>query len=145
MDAVLKPISKFVFLIGLMVHLFLIFLFFAPATLLFTFTQPSLSLISADLLSESTVTHYESSQGQFLLDESPKAFHRRVVGAILNLRYAYFMDDAQQAAVDLSRLDYGEGVVGVAAAAEYYYQKNVTELSEAEWGMLIQLHAMFRS
>ena len=145
MEIVLKSVSRLIFILGLLVHFGLILFFFSPSWLLFGIAYPQASLIEAEsipsTISESiSVDHLEMFE--YTTQASP-SFFQKLSESLLSLRQKRFMDASAQLAFRLSLLDFGGEVVGLASASHYYYDKPLERLSDEEWGMLIQLHAMF--
>ena len=78
--------------------------------------------------------------GDYELDNSDKG---KLVSGVLQLRKEYLMDPAEQIALDANLLNYGEGLIGIESASEYYYGKPLSEVSDREWITLVNLHNIY--
>ena len=89
------------------------------------------------------------------LDENPNKFSltptlaqqssviKQLAFEILMFRRDRFMNQEERRAYDLSVLNFGSEVVGMEAASAYYFQKPLSNISEAQWVMLLNWHEIF--
>lgn len=140
-----KMIVGLLFIALLLAHLFLIALFFAPAPkLLGLIIESDSGFLAASEIPEGVedflTTNKVVVDGDFKPDNTIKS---KLVLSILQLRKDRFMNNYEQLALDMSLLDYGEDIVGLKSASEYYYKKPLTEASDKEWITLVNLQKIF--
>lgn len=140
-----KMIGGLLVIALLLAHSFLIALFIAPADkLLALLIKGDAGFVVAKEVPEAVetflVTNEVAINGDYLLDSSSK---EKVIFGILELRKKRFMSDSERLALSMNLLDYGEGIVGVKSASQYYYKKPIAEASDKEWITLINLQKIF--
>ena len=146
MDILLKIIGRIAFFFALIAHFILITLFFAPTLFLISVAYGDIKMVSeeqipevmTDFLIENPVLNFS------MLDKNQNVF-KQLIFEILDLRRNHFMDIGEQIALDLTILDFGQEVVGMEAASNYYFNKPLAKISEEEWKMLINFHTIFSS
>jgi len=144
MREILKMIGGLLIVALLIAHFFLVALFVAPADKLLGLFMPSNQgfLVTQELpepVEDFLVNNHVEVAGDYRIDQSHKG---RLILGILQLRKQYFMNVKQQLALDANLLNYGEDLVGVKSASEYYYDKPLSETSDWEWITLVNLHSI---
>lgn len=143
MRALAKLLGAFLVISLLVGHLLLVSLFLAPPEKLLALAE------GADFLSASMIPpqveqflndNHVGVEGTYEGDERPGS---RLVFGVLKLRENKFMDSTQQLALNMNLLDYGEGIVGLESASQYYFKKPLSEISDKEWITLINLQKIF--
>lgn len=145
MLGVLRTIGTLFIIFLLAIHLLVILLFFIPT--------PKLLNLMIDGEGEFLIPNQIPEPIQDFLDEheiiieadyypSDNLFHRSLM-SILKFRETKFMNPSDKLAFNMNLLDFGEGIIGLRSAAEYYYKKPLEKLSNDEWIMLINLHKIF--
>lgn len=129
----------------LLAHFFLIALFFAPIDkLLFLFIESDYGYLADEELPEPVkaflITNNVTVDGDYQLNSSNKA---RLILGILQLRRKHFMNLSEQLTLDANLLNYGEDLVGIKSASEYYYKRPLSEVSDKEWITLVNLQKIF--
>lgn len=129
----------------LIAHFFLIAFFVAPSNkLLGLLLSNDTGFLSAENVPAAVETflvdHHVTVDGDYHLDDSSRG---KIILSVLEMRRNYMMEPIQQIALDANLLNYGEGLIGIRAASEYYYKKDLAELSESQWITLVNLHKIF--
>lgn len=128
----------------LMGHFALVAFFFAPSSKLFSLTtDDNLNLLQASIIPSEVESFLTEHDIEVDANFPPDGLLGRLGSGVLELRRDRFMSDTEQLALDLSLLDFGDNVVGVEAASEYYFKKPLSELSANQWITLVNLHKMF--
>ena len=145
MDRTLK-FTVGIFLILLVAgHLFLLSFFFAPIEKLMA------SVLTDDAVIIST-SDIPVSVEEFLIENKipvegdtdfVKGVPAKVLMSLLALRADKFMDENERLAFNLNLLPYGEEMLGIGAASEYYFKKPLSEISDAQWITLVNLQKIF--
>lgn len=140
-----KMIGGLLVIALLLAHLFLIALFIAPADkLLGLLIKHDAGFLMAEEVPEAVETFLTTNRvtvaGDYLLDSSSK---EKVIFGILQLRKKRFMTDSEKLALNMNLLNYGEGIVGLKSASQYYYKKPIAEASDKEWITLVNLQKIF--
>lgn len=68
---------------------------------------------------------------------------RGIIFKILLLRRDHFMEQNERLAYDLKVLNFGDQIVGMNAAADYYFQSPLSNISEEQWVMLLNWYEIF--
>lgn len=129
----------------LLAHLFLIALFFAPAHKLLglVIESDSVFLAASEIpegVEDFLATNKVGVEGNFKPDRTIKS---KLVMGILQLREERFMNNYEKLALNMNLLDYGEDIIGLGEAAEYYYKEPLAKLSDKEWITLVNLQKIF--
>lgn len=139
-----KRFGKLFLILALMVHVFLVMLFFAPTTFLLSKIHPNLTLLQAseipDSVQEALAQKKISLRSEF---DEDQAFLKRMMFEILKIRRDHLMKEGDKLSFDLSLLNFGEGIISMEAASEYYFHKPLKEISDEEWQTLISLYQIF--
>lgn len=142
MRDILKMVGGLLVIALLIAHFFLLALFVAPVNkLLGLIIKSSEGFVVAEELPEDVekflVIYGVPVVGDYKLDTTSKG---KLVLGILQFRREHFMETPEQIALDTNLLNYGEGIIGIKAASQYYYKKPLSEVSEKEWINLVNLH-----
>lgn len=145
MREIFRMTGSFLIIALLIAHFFLIALIAAPTDkLLGLIVEGDRGFLEPEEIpgpvEDFLVTNRVAVNGDYELDNSSKG---ELVSGILQLRKEYFMDPVEQIALDANLLNYGEGLVGIKSASEYYYDKPLSEVSDREWITLVNLHNIF--
>lgn len=128
----------------LMGHFALVAFFFAPSSkLLSLITENELNLLQASVIPSEVENFLSEHDIKVDADLLPDDLLGRLGSGVLELRRNKFMSETEQLALDLSLIDFGEGIIGINAASEYYFKKPLSELSATQWITLVNLHKMF--
>ena len=76
------------------------------------------------------------------LDKEAGLF-RKLTFRILLLRRDHFMEQDERFAYDLKVLNFGNQIVGMDAASDYYFQNPLSNISEEQWVMLLNWYEIF--
>ena len=102
-----------------------------------------------DVLDENLIT--DELEGFILSNNIPlntisvqhESWLRRMNHRWIQFRKDKFMDSKKAIALDLSLLNFGEDVIGLGAASQYYYNQPIEKIDHTEWKTLIGLHSIF--
>lgn len=141
-----KFILKFILFFALIFHAFLIFFIVAPTSLLVSMCYGQIEPLEPESIPPSIVQLLENTPNELTL--SPKldkeaGLFRKLTFKILLLRRDHFMQQDERLAYDLKVLNFGDQIVGMNAAAEYYFQNPLSTISEAQWVMLLNWYEIF--
>ena len=67
----------------------------------------------------------------------------KLIAKILMFKRNKIFDEGEQLLFDLNLMDFGEDIIGVDAASNYYFKKPATNLQIREWKSLIGFYRMF--
>lgn len=144
MQALAKLAGGFLVITLLIGHLLLLSLFMAPVPKLLSLSTGQDGFLSASMIPPNVKQFLSDNkvavEGTF--DGEGRSGDRLVFG-ILNLREAKLMDPDQRLALNMNLLDYGEGIIGLGSASQYYFKKPLSEISDKEWLTLINLQKIF--
>lgn len=140
-----KMVGGLLLIALLLAHLFLIALFFAPAHKLLglVIESDSVFLAASEIpegVEDFLATNKVGVEGNFKPDRTIKS---KLVMGILQLREERFMNNYEKLALNMNLLDYGEDIIGLGEAAEYYYKEPLAKLSDKEWITLVNLQKIF--
>ncbi len=144
MESTTKFIGSFALLFLLIAHLLLLGIFIAPTDVLIASILPK----DTDLIE---VPDIPSPVEDFLLInniEVEAEFHSdeirsRLFLGILDFRRSKFMTESEALTLNLNLLSYGEDIIGIESASQYYFKKPVSEITDAQWITLINLQRIF--
>lgn len=143
MPSFVKFIGKIIFLLLLVAHFTLIILIFAPVSKLITLVNKELEMVDLSSIPQSLV----KLENEKDLVPTSNLNYSNVIGRlnvrILKWRRDRFMSTEEKLAFDLTTLDFGENVVGLKAASDYYFKKPLSEISDEEWITLVNLNRIF--
>ena len=145
MDRTLKFALGSFLILFVAVHLFLIGFFFVPVEKLMA------SVLADDSVIVSASDIPASVEDFFVINNIPveadtsfvKGVPAKVLMGLLELRAAKFMDENERLAFNLNLLPYGEEMLGIGAASEYYFKKPLSEISDTQWITLVNLQKIF--
>lgn len=145
MRAILKMTGSLLVIALLIAHFFLIALFVAPShRLLGLLVQSEHGFLKEEEWPEPVenflITNNVGIYGDYQLGQGSK---EKLILSILQFRREYIMDFRERLTLDANLLDYGEGVIGIQAASQRFYQKPLSEALDKEWITLINLHDIF--
>ena len=141
-----KIMGRLIFTTALSAHFILLALFFAPTPFLVShlYQDQAFEIIRFKEIPEAVKASLKEKKLDFpLMLDNGRGWRETLIASLLEGRRAYFMDSDEQLAFDLTFLNFGEGVVGMEAASQYYYQKSLSTISDTEWMTLISLHTIF--
>ena len=140
-----KMIGGFVIIALIMAHLLLVSLFLVPMPkLLGLLIKSDTAFLTASEIPATVEAFLTDNKVEITSDYKPDSdFKVQILASILEVRRSRFMTSSQQLALDMNLLDFGEGIIGLGAASEYYYKKPLVELSDKEWITLINLQKIF--
>ena len=129
----------------LLAHIFLVALFIIPPEKLLTLiVKDSPGFLTAEEIPVSVetflITNKITVEGDYQFNSGNKG---KLISGVLQFRRVRFMNDSERLALDMNLLNYGEGIIGLRAASEYYYKKPLTQISEKDWVMLVHLQKIF--
>ncbi len=128
----------------LSVHFFLMALILSPVAKLVPITYAKASIIDTENLPKSVEDFLLSNKMPLMPIKTEKdGWLAHLNQKILGFRRQRLMNPEKALLYDLSLLNFGEGVVGIQSAANHYYKKSISELSESEWLTLVSLHMIF--
>lgn len=140
-----KITAVFVFLFVLLAHLILLVLFLAPSPILFrmAFGAPYQAISAEEIPAE--VRNFISQNNieisyDFDLQGSAQT---KLAAGILELRTRKIESADEFLAIKFNLLDFGEGIIGLESASQYYYKKPLSELTDAQWITLVNLQKIF--
>lgn len=134
-------------IILILAHVLALILFFsAPSFVLMLSGIPSEQQVAIDDIPVTVRQAFSFVQAapELILPE-PKNTLQQVSQAALELRYERKMELVDKNQVLLNTLPFGDDVVGLAQASQYYFQKPLTELSSQEAQQLAGLFRVFGS
>ena len=145
MQGIFKMIGGFVIIALLMVHLLIVSLFLIPIPkLLGLVIKSDFGFLTASEIPEAVEDFLVQNKVEITSDYKPDSdFKVQILASILEVRRSRFMTPSEQLALDMNLLDFGEGIIGLGAASEYYYKKPLLELADKEWITLINLQKIF--
>lgn len=145
MRSALKMIGSFLVISLLTIHLLVITLLMAPAPKLIDLAIPGgLDYLHPHDIPKGVRNFIESNKievkGNYQIADNSVG---RLISRLIRIKHNRFMDYDEQLALNMNLLDFGKGVIGMRAAAEYYYGEPLKELSDQEWLTLINLQKIF--
>ena len=145
MQGIFKIIGGFIIIGLLLAHLLLVSFFLAPMPkLLGLLIETEVGFLTSSDIPENVGTFLTDNKVEVISDYHPDSdFKAQLVASILEVRRSRFMTPSEQLALDMNLLDFGEGIIGLGAASEYYYKKPLLELADKEWITLINLQKIF--
>ncbi len=125
-------------------HLILLSLFVTPAHKLLSLAVDNTQFLSAAMIPANVEQFLTDNKvevdGTYEGDERPGS---RLVFGVLGLRQEKLMDASEKLALEMNLLDFGEGIIGLEAASEYYFKKPLSEISDKDWITLVNLQKIF--
>lgn len=145
MGLIFKFIVAFVFLLLLGAHLVMLSFFLTPTPeLLMEAMGTQANIVEAADIPEPVYQFMTQNKLQLEPDfKLAHSFKGQVAAGILEVRRNKLMEDTERMALDFNLIPFGEGVSGLEAAAQYYYRKPVSELTDAQWINLVNLHKIY--
>jgi len=140
--------STFRFIIGLIililisVHVLVIGLFICPVPkLLNVALAHDVEYVAISDIPVHVKQVFANDQPVNLLEDGDPI--NQVMSKILMVRQQKFFDDDERQELYLNTLDFGDGVIGIQSASNYYFQKPVSDLSFEETLTLIGIFRIF--
>lgn len=141
MRGIFKAIGSLLFISILMAHFLFSFLFLAPVPKLLNLIVPNqLGFLRSSDVPQAVQSFLKDNHvqvsGDYKVDSDFKA---QLISKILEIRKKRFMSYPEQLALSMNLLSFGNHVLGMKAASDYYLKKPLSGLSDKEWIMLINL------
>ncbi len=67
----------------------------------------------------------------------------KLITRVLEFKRSKVFNEDKKLIFDLNLMDFGEGVIGVNAASDYYFNKPAKDLQVREWKSLINFYRIF--
>ena len=145
MEKTTKFVGGFLLLVLLLGHLLLLGFFFAPTDkLIASVLSAGTALIEVSDIPPAVEDFLITNKIEVKADtEFGGGLFSGFVMEVLELRMSKFMTQSEQLAMHLNLLSFGEDVIGIEAASQYYFKKPVSQVSDTQWITLINLQKMF--
>jgi len=145
MGNIFKIVFKLIFLSLLIAHIVMFGFFLIPMSKLLdmSFEIPIKSIEADDIPKNIQIFLIDNEveiASDFIATTSLKS---RLIASILEVRSNNIENDVNRLAMQLNMLHFGENIVGIEAASEYYFKKPVAEISEWQWVTLINFQKIF--
>jgi hypothetical protein len=133
-----------IFLVLIVAHLLLVSLMLCPVSVVLGMaTGQKVEYIALADIPQYVQQLFPKDAPSKNLSASATTLTEKIANKVLDIRHSKFFDDNDTLEYNFNTLDFGEGVMGIESASEYYFNKPVSSLSFEEALNLAGVYQIF--
>ena len=137
----LKFAAYILMLCALLLHIILIAFFFGPIRFLTSFVYDKSELISTEAVPEPVFLFLRDNNIHLsTVFVKKEGVWVQAASRVLEWRKEKQMSQREKLAFELSFLSFNQDMTGLSEASEFYYKKPLSQLTDAQWVTLVNLH-----